>query len=153
MLLSIVLAALIAVLASSLVLLAQGLAAKRLERDARRARAIWALAATRGGSVTPAEAAAHLGVPLYAASRLLRSMVDDTYVRMDIDDRAGVLRFTYSAVEVEAPGASQTGSSASGSANGAGSPRSPTSSPPPSPSSSAASSSRRDRTRPASTIS
>lgn len=90
MLFAVVVASLVAILAGSLVFLGQLLWQARggqgEDQDLR------ALLAERG-SLTPLEAAQSLGIPVVAADRRLRRLVDDRRVRMEIDLGIGALRF------------------------------------------------------------
>src|SRR5689334_12830141 len=88
-------AAFVATFAVSAVLFAQAIMARAELRAYAQKRAITELARMRGGVVTPRLIATHLAVSVLDADRLLRSMVDDVYLVMDIDVDEGELRFIF----------------------------------------------------------
>lgn len=91
MLFAVVVATLVAILAGSLVFLAQLWWQTRVNRgdDEDLRRLLWAQ-----GSLTPVEAARALTITVAAADRRLRRLVDDQKVRMEIDLVIGALRFS-----------------------------------------------------------
>lgn len=95
MLLPLVIALATALLAASVVLLVQGLIARRAALAERQVAAVQSLAAQAGGVVTPVELAQALGVSVHEADRVLRSLVDDVTFTMGIDERLGVLQYWY----------------------------------------------------------
>jgi hypothetical protein len=92
---ALVVAALIAALSGSLVLLVQGLLARRALKDDARRRQVTEFARKTGGVVTPLSVAKELNLSPLDADRLLRSMVDDVHLTMDIDLHQGELRFWF----------------------------------------------------------
>ena len=90
MLFAVVVATLVAILAGSLVFLAQlwwqAQGSRTDDEDLRSL--LWAK-----GSLTPLEAARALAIPVVAADRRLRRLVDDQKVKMEIDLAIGALRF------------------------------------------------------------
>jgi hypothetical protein len=93
--LPVVIALATALLAASLVMLVQGLTARRAAEAARFAAAVRALAVQAGGVVTPMELARALGITAREADRILRGLVDDVTFTMGIDERQGVLQYWY----------------------------------------------------------
>jgi hypothetical protein len=100
---ALLLAGSVAAIAVSLVILVQALLARADERAFARKRAIVDLARTLGGVVTPRAIAAKLGTTPLEADRLLRSMVDDVHLTMEIDDQEGELRFTFTGISGRGP--------------------------------------------------
>lgn len=94
-LIPVILALLCALFAASLVLLAQGLSARRVEKRLQMARAVFELAQKSGGMVTAKEVAQALQLRRYDADVLLREMVDDRAFTMGIDDKTATVRFWY----------------------------------------------------------
>jgi hypothetical protein len=92
---ALVVAALIAALSGSLVLLIQGLLARRELKDVQKRRQVAEFARKTGGVVTPLSVAKELNLTPLEADRLLRSMVDDVHLSMDIDVHQGELRFWF----------------------------------------------------------
>ncbi len=105
MLISLAIAILAAVLAGSLVIIVQGLLARRPAGPASKgAEEIRAFAERAGGLVTVEDAARTLGVSRREAERFLRGLVDDQAVVLGIDDRRGILLFWYPQYLRSAPG-------------------------------------------------
>lgn len=92
---AVILAALTAALAGTGVFLVQSLMAHRRRVEAVRQHAITELAQQRGGTLTPRIVAEHLQISVFEADRTLRSMVDDQFMRMAIDDHAAELVFWF----------------------------------------------------------
>src|SRR5262249_23027258 len=92
---ALVVAALVAALSGSIVLLAQGLLARKAIKDDARRRQATEFARKTGGVVTPLSVAKELNLSPLDADRLLRSMVDDVHLTMDIDVHQGELRFWF----------------------------------------------------------
>jgi hypothetical protein len=87
---AVLVSALVAILAGSLVFLFQAYLATQKDRgpdDALFARL------DAAGSLTPLAAAAALGISVFEADRRLRALVDDERVKMEIDLVEGALRF------------------------------------------------------------
>lgn len=124
MLVPVVLAFLSALLAASLVLLGQGIAARRAEQRLGLAKGVYEYASKHGGVVTARDIAPALSLTLADADKLLRRMVDDRQFTMGIDERAAVVRFWYPDLVAQARAAYASRSASSGSrANGSTSSR------------------------------
>jgi Kef-type K+ transport system membrane component KefB len=94
-LLPLVIALATALLAASVVMLIQGLIARRTAEAARHATAVQTLASQSGGVVTAIELARTLGISTRRADRILRALVDDVSFTVGIDERLGVLQYWY----------------------------------------------------------
>lgn len=95
MLIPLLLAGTIAGIIISALIMIQAMLARADEQAYARKRKIVDLARSRGGVVTPRAIAAELGITPLEADRLLRSMLDDVHLTMQIDDQEGELRFTF----------------------------------------------------------
>lgn len=102
MLFALVVSALVAVCAASGVLLIQAIAAQNRAALKSHHRTLAELARENGGLLTPPQVAEHFSITYVDADRLLRSMVDDDYVRMKVDDRRAELVFWFTEL-VEEP--------------------------------------------------
>lgn len=92
---ALLLAAAVAAIAVSLVILVQALLARIEEKAYERKVKIVDIARALGGVVTPRAIAEKLGTSPLEADRLLRSMVDDVHLTMAIDEKEGELRYTF----------------------------------------------------------
>lgn len=119
MLFAVVVSALVAVCAASGVLLVQAVAAQNRSALETHQRAVAELARSNGGILTPPQVAEHFSITYVEADRLLRSMVDDTYVGMKVDDRQAELVYWFTEL-VEEPNKQ---SSRAASRNKSGTPR------------------------------
>ncbi len=95
MLFPLLLAGTIAGILISIVIMIQAMLARAEERAYARKRRIVDLARERGGVVTPLLISRELSITALEADRLLRSMLDDVHLTMQIDDKEGELRFTF----------------------------------------------------------
>jgi hypothetical protein len=100
-----VIAALAAITSASFVLLLQAMAANHKQAMLRQHRVVAELAHQTGGVLTPRTVAEHFAMTYAEADRLLRSMVDDRYFKMKVDDREAELVFWFTEL-VEEPNAS-----------------------------------------------
>ena len=95
MLFTLVVAGLIAAIAVSIALLFEAFRARAQIRMLEQQRAIAEYAVKTGGVVTPRTIARALSITPLEADRLLRSMVDDVHLFMEIDVREGELRYVF----------------------------------------------------------
>ena len=98
MLIALLTAGFVATFAVSTVLFVQAMLARAEVRTYERKRSIAELGRTRGGVVTPLLVARELHISPLEADRLLRSMVDDVYLIMEIDVQEGELRYVFPAI-------------------------------------------------------
>ena len=105
MLFAVLISALAAITAASFVLLLQAVAENHKQAMLGQHRAVAELAKTTGGVLTPRAVAEHFTITYPEADRLLRSMVDDRYFKMKVDDREAELVFWFTEL-VEEPNAS-----------------------------------------------
>lgn len=89
-------ALLTAAIGASVGLLVKAALARARLTDLDRQRLITEHARTTGGVVTPRMIASVLGTTPLEADRLLRAMVDDVFLKMELDPRQGELRFVFS---------------------------------------------------------
>lgn len=92
---ALVVAALVAAIAVSVVVVIQAAIARVALKDGSQKRRIAELARSAGGIVTPLSVAEALAITPLDADRLLRSMVDDVHLCMDFDVAEGQLRFWF----------------------------------------------------------
>lgn len=104
MLYAVVVAALIAFSAALLVMIGETLLRHRNARRLDREKRILDLARRTGGVVSPSEVARHLHSSVLEANRLLRRMVDDVRVTVEIDAQRGELRFLFTDLANETRG-------------------------------------------------
>jgi hypothetical protein len=102
LLFSLVISALAAITAASFVLLVQAIAAQNKQAMLGQHRAIAELAKKTGGVLTPREVAEHFTLSYPQADHLLRTMVDDRWFKMKVDDREAELVFWFTEL-VEEP--------------------------------------------------
>lgn len=95
MLIAVLIATLCSLLTASVVLLVQGFGARRQERLVARQRSVAELAQSRDDRLTPVSVAEALGMNVFEADKVLRSMVDDVHFTMGIDETAGQLEFWF----------------------------------------------------------
>ncbi len=95
MLFAFLVSALVAITAACFVLLVQAVAAQNQQALLGQHRAVAELAKATGGVLTPAEVAEHFSITYPEADRILRSMVDDRWFRMKVDDREAELVFWF----------------------------------------------------------
>lgn len=105
MLFAVLISALAAITAASFVLLLQAVAENQRQSMLGQHRAVAELAKKTGGVLTPRAVAEHFAISYPQADRLLRSMVDDRYFKMKVDDREAELVFWFTEL-VEEPHAS-----------------------------------------------
>jgi hypothetical protein len=98
---AIVVAALIAAIAGCGVVIVQSLIQRAVLKESMRMRQVTELARRAGGIVTPLGVAQELSITPLDADRLLRSMVDDEHLSMDIDVDKGELRFWFTHLATE----------------------------------------------------
>jgi hypothetical protein len=119
LLFAVIVSALVAVTAACGVLLVQALAAQSEQALKTHHRAVVELARSSGGLLTPSQVAAHFQIDAVDADRLLRSMVDDRYVRMKVCDRRAELLFWFTELTKEPEPTPRSTSRKRSAANGA----------------------------------
>lgn len=107
MLFSFLISLLVAVTAACFVLMVQAISQQNKQALLGQHRAVVELAKSTGGVLTPREVSLHFKMRYAEADQLLRSMVDDRYFKMKVDDREAELVFWFTEL-VEEPHRSQT---------------------------------------------
>ncbi|MCK6552679.1 hypothetical protein L6R52_43050, partial [Myxococcota bacterium] len=96
MLFALTIAALTAAIVASAVVVLNAARSRARLADLELQRRITEHARSTGGVVTPRSVARALGTTPLEAERLLRAMVDDVFLKMELDPRGGELRFVFS---------------------------------------------------------